>query len=278
MTGYNITAGDVEAGLQHRMEVLVEKKSSTGWVWKAFGVLLLVALCIGGARLYVWYQLERSESTTQSGQTAAPRIMDPDVTTGEYQHIFIRMGTEMLGLRLFELIFVSFFSGAHSQLKEMSRRAKAAIHLVGDYDEDSQQPALEWKDGVGQAFALGGLRLHSNQIIIPEKGLYFVYSQVSFRVSCSNDVEGAWSSKPLSHRIWRSSDSIGKPVSLMSAVRSACQNVPEDGVRSGQGCYSTIYLGAVFHLDKGDKLQTETNQLPELETEEGKTYFGVFAL
>uniref|UniRef100_A0A3Q2Q1S8 Lymphotoxin-alpha n=1 Tax=Fundulus heteroclitus TaxID=8078 RepID=A0A3Q2Q1S8_FUNHE len=249
MTGYNITAGDVEAGLQHRMEVLVEKKSSTGWVWKAFGVLLLVALCIGGARLYVWYQLERSESTTQSGQTAAPRIMDPDVTTG-----------------------------AHSQLKEMSRRAKAAIHLVGDYDEDSQQPALEWKDGVGQAFALGGLRLHSNQIIIPEKGLYFVYSQVSFRVSCSNDVEGAWSSKPLSHRIWRSSDSIGKPVSLMSAVRSACQNVPEDGVRSGQGCYSTIYLGAVFHLDKGDKLQTETNQLPELETEEGKTYFGVFAL
>ncbi|KAK5603502.1 hypothetical protein CRENBAI_006078 [Crenichthys baileyi] len=248
MTGYKITKGDVEAGLQERIEVLVEKKSTTAWMWKILGALLLVALCIGGARLYVWYQLERSEST-QSGETAAPIIMDPDVKTA-----------------------------AHSTLKEMSRKAKAAIHLVGHYDEDDNMLAVEWRDAVGQAFAQGGLHLYDNKIIIPESGLYFVYSQASFRVSCSKDTEGAGRPMPLSHRIRRASKSIGQPVSLMSAVRSACQNVQEDDMRSGQGCYSTIYLGAVFQLNKGDTLQTETNQLPELETEEGKTFFGVFAL
>lgn len=65
MTGYKITAGDVEAGPQDRMEVLVQKKSSTGCLWKVLAVLLLLALCLGGARLYVWYQLERSQSTVR---------------------------------------------------------------------------------------------------------------------------------------------------------------------------------------------------------------------
>ncbi|KAM4736355.1 tumor necrosis factor b (TNF superfamily, member 2) [Anableps anableps] len=249
MTGYKITAGDVEAGPQERVEVLVEKKSSTGWLWKVFGVLLLLALCIGGARLYVWYKLERSQSTTQPGQTAEPIIMDSDEKTD-----------------------------AHSSLKEMSRRARAAIHLEGHYDESGNTTGVEWKDAVGQAFALGGLHLRGNKIIIPERGLYFVYSQASFRVSVSSDGQGEWRPPSLSHRIWRFSKSIGTKVSLLNGVRSACQNMQEDSVRSGRGCYSTIYLGAVFRLNREDTLETETNQLRELDTDEGKTFFGVFAL
>ncbi|XP_013856177.1 tumor necrosis factor [Austrofundulus limnaeus] len=131
---------------------------------------------------------------------------------------------------------------------------------------------------MGQAFAQGGLRLHQNQILVPQTGLYFVYSQASFRVSCSEEAGHARRPTPLSHRIWRFSDSIGSKVSLMSAVRSACQNGPEEGGKRGQGCYSSIYLGAVFSLKKGDRLWTETSQLSDLETDEGKTFFGVFAL
>lgn len=75
------------------------------------------------------------------------------------------------------------------------------------------------------------------------------------------------------------SDSIGSEASLMSAVRSACQNsAQEDGFSDGQGWYNAIYLGAVFQLYKGDQLWTETNQLSELDTDDGKTFFGVFAL
>ncbi|XP_054916907.1 tumor necrosis factor b (TNF superfamily, member 2) [Poeciliopsis prolifica] len=249
MTGYKITAGDVEAGPQDRMEVLVQKKSSTGWLWKLLAVLLLLALCLGGARLYVWYQLERSEPTTQAGNTAAPFRMDSEEA-----------------------------AGARSTLQEMSKKAKAAIHLEGHYDERGNATAVEWRDRVGQAFSQGNFRLQDNRIVIPESGLYFVYSQASFRVSRSGDQEGEWRPPTLSHRVRRMSRAVGTRVSLLSAVRSACQSVQEDGERSGHGCYSTIYLGAVFQLDRGDTLDTESNPLKELDTDEGKTFFGLFAL
>lgn len=61
----------------------------------------------------------------------------------------------------------------------------------------------------------------------------------------------------------------------MSAIRSVCQGTAQE---DGRGWYSAIYLGAVFKLNKGDKLWTETNQLSQLETDDGKTFFGVFAL
>lgn len=171
--------------------------------------------------------------------------------------------------------------------REESRCFKALTALLldlfaGSYGEgESFKDQLEWKNGQGQAFAQGGFQLVNNQIVIPKPGLYFVYSQASFRVSCSDgDQEGAGKRlTPLSHRIWRYSDSVGSKASLMSAVRSACQNTALEGsYNSGQGWYNTIYLGAVFQLNRGDRLWTETNQLSELETDEGKTFFGVFAL
>lgn len=153
--------------------------------------------------------------------------------------------------------------------------------FAGSYDDSQSSKEVEWRNGQGQAFAQGGLRLESNQIIIPKTGLYFVYSQASFRVSCGDGDEGGAGKHltPLSHRIWRYSDSIGSKASLMSAVRSACQNTALEGSpSSGQGFYNAIYLGAAFQLNRGDRLWTETNQLSELETDEGKTFFGVFAL
>uniref|UniRef100_UPI0037E98A38 tumor necrosis factor b (TNF superfamily, member 2) n=1 Tax=Semicossyphus pulcher TaxID=241346 RepID=UPI0037E98A38 len=250
---YTTTPGDVEMALEERTVVLVEKKSSTGQIWKVTGALLIVALCIGGVLLFAWYWNGRPEMKMQSGQTEALTKKD---TSEKPDH--------------------------HDALRRIGIKAKAAIHLEGSYDEDSESNQLEWRNGQGQAFAQGGFKLENNQIIIPQKGLFFVYSQVSFRVPCSDGDERRGAGKgltPLSHRIWRYTDSIGSKVSLMNAVRSACQSTPqEDSNHSGQGWYNAIYLGAVFNLNKGDKLWTETNQLSALETEEGKTFFGVFAL
>ena len=112
--------------------------------------------------------------------------------------------------------------------------------------------------------------------MIPQSGLYFVYSQASFRVSCGGEAAPL---VPPSHRVWRYSDSIGSRVSLMSAVRSVCQSgAQRDDGGDDVTWYSAIYLGAMFQLNRGDRLWTETNLLSELETDEGNTFFGVFAL
>lgn len=152
-------------------------------------------------------------------------------------------------------------------------------------DGKDGQKQLVWRSDLGQAFVQGDFQLNSDDnaiaIVIPASGLYFVYSQASFRVSCGDgDKDAAGRSlTPLSHRVWRDSDLTGGLTTLLSAVRSACQ-LPalEGGYSEGQGWYNTIYLGAVFQLKAGDKLLTETNQLSELETDEGKNFFGAFAL
>ncbi|KAM6910428.1 tumor necrosis factor b (TNF superfamily, member 2) [Xenentodon cancila] len=220
MVGYKTAPADVEVSIEEKMEVLEEKKSSTGWMWKA-----------------------------QTAEQKAPIPKDSAGTTDP-----------------------------HYMLKQFSGNAKAAIHLVGTYEEDESSD-LEWSDNTGQAFTYGNFKLVENQIVIPHSGLYFVYSQASFRVSCADEAGAREPPAHPSHRIWRFSDSIGSEVSLMSAVRSVCQHgVQDDDVGGGIGWYNTIYLGAVFQLNKGDKLWTATNPLSELETDEGKTFFGVFAL
>ncbi|CAJ1062850.1 tumor necrosis factor b (TNF superfamily%2C member 2) [Xyrichtys novacula] len=253
MVAYTTPPGDVELALEERTVVLVEKKSSAGWMWKVSGALLILALCIGGVLLFAWCWNGNSEMKMHSGRNEAQTRMD---TSEKTDH--------------------------HDTLRRIGSKAKAAIHLEGSYDGDNETNQLEWRNGQGQAFSQGGFKLENNQIIIPQSGLFFVYSQASFRVSCSEGDEEQGAGKrirPLSHRIWCDSDSVGSKVSLMSAVRSACQNTAqEDGYSSGRGWYNAVYLGAVFQLHKGDKLWTETNQPSELETDEGKTFFGVFAL
>ncbi|XP_061574505.1 tumor necrosis factor-like [Cololabis saira] len=247
MGGYAAAPADLELGIQETVQALGEKRSPAGWMWKVLGAVLAAALCLGGLQLWALYWAPRPQTTAQAEERKAPTLGDPAGSTDP-----------------------------HHMLKQFSSNAKAAIHLVGTYDED-ESAQLEWSASQGQGFTYGSFQLRQNRIVVPRGGLYFVYSQASFRVTCGGEAGAGGPPVPPSHRIWRLSDSIGSKVSLLSAVRSVCQ--PGGAAGDGElGWYNTIYLGAVFQLNRGDELWTETNLLPELETDEGKTFFGVFAL
>ncbi|KAI1886102.1 hypothetical protein AGOR_G00210560 [Albula goreensis] len=162
----------------------------------------------------------------------------------------------------------------HQQhLKQISGNVRAAIHLQGEFDPQSYNNTVLWRDGDGHSFFQGGLKLKKNEIIIPQSGLYFVYSQVSFRVRCGS--RDGRNDLPLSHMIMRWSDSFNNKVPLLSAVRSTCQNIDE---ARGKNWYNAVYLGAIFSLEAEDRLWTNTNRLKDIERDDGKTFFGVFAL
>ncbi|KAF4100228.1 tumor necrosis factor-like [Onychostoma macrolepis] len=154
--------------------------------------------------------------------------------------------------------------------------SKVAIHLTGAYDPDVCKDSLDWKLNPDQGFVSGGLELVNREIIIPNNGIYFVYSQVSFHISCKNDIPEDHNVVHMSHSVWFYSESYGSSKPLLSAIRSACVHASgtEDLL------YDTIYLGAAFHLQAGDKLHTKTTTklLPHVEEGNGKTFFGVFAL
>ncbi|KAJ0000550.1 hypothetical protein NQD34_012392 [Periophthalmus magnuspinnatus] len=263
MVAYSPTPADVERGAhQDHSLVLVQTQSWLNRTLKIFGVIFFLALALALVFVVVWTWSTRRDAGVQTVQIEA----------------LIQTTTDK--------------PEPHTILKRINSKPKAAIHLEGSYDE-GKHSGLQWHSGQGQGFSQGGIQLQNNSIIIPETGLYFVYSQASFRVSCHNpptsnpgskeveeeeEEETRPQSSPLSHRVWRFSESFGNDASIMSAVRSACSGQDARGLEEGQGWYNAIYLGAVFQLNKGDRLWTESTQLSELETEEGKTFFGVFAL
>lgn len=61
MVEYTTSLSNAEMGLDHRRVVLVEKKSSSGRMWKLIGALFFLALCFAGVLLFVWYLNGRPE-------------------------------------------------------------------------------------------------------------------------------------------------------------------------------------------------------------------------
>ncbi|KAM9737729.1 LOW QUALITY PROTEIN: tumor necrosis factor-like [Menidia menidia] len=168
----------------------------------------------------------------------------------------------------------------HHTLRQISN-VRAAIHLRGEHNP-GRKNSVEWRNQVEQSHSQGGLKLYKNEIVIPRDGLYFVYSQASFRVSCSSP-DSSTSMVHLSHTVQRYSESYGSRdqahyQTILHSVRTACQRTA--GAAGGGAWFSAVYMGAVFDLNKGDRLKTvmEEQMLEQLEDEPGKTFFGVFAL
>lgn len=151
--------------------------------------------------------------------------------------------------------------------------------LTGKRDKSS----VQWNVNVDHSHSEGGLKLVNNEIVIPRNGLYFVYSQASFSVNCSSDDDYEDDSRSMVHlsqTVKRWSESVGEYETILHSARTACQRtVNADESKDGKW-YTAVYMGAVFSLNRGDKLKTsmEKRMLQELQDEAGKTFFGVFAL
>ncbi|KAL4646829.1 tumor necrosis factor-like [Arapaima gigas] len=239
---YNTTTEDLESGLAAPPQVLVVRESAKGSCrWKLCALLSLLGACaVAGALIFAWHmQVSRWATHSLEGNWAA----------------------EMY----------------RSKPHELSRQLTVLL-LAGDWNPQSKDSSVEWSVMEGHSFSQGDLKLVKNRIVIPASGLYFVYSQASFRVNC--ELLNKATDQPLthlSHSVFRFSDSYGGEKPLLGTVHTACANMASDHDPSDR-FFSTIYLGAVFQLEKGDWLRTETGHLEDLDFDGGKTFFGVFAL
>ncbi|XP_062841387.1 tumor necrosis factor a (TNF superfamily, member 2) [Trichomycterus rosablanca] len=161
-------------------------------------------------------------------------------------------------------------------LRQISQTARAAIYLSGTYNS-SIHDSVQWEEDADQGFS-EGLKLVNNQILIPRTGIYFVYSQATYRLKCTADSEDDDGQMlHISHSVRRRSDSFKDWMPLLNGARTACKKTPDD---KDEYWYGAVYLGAAFRLNAGDQLKTFMNAklLPSVEDEAGKTFFGVFAL
>lgn len=147
----------------------------------------------------------------------------------------------------------------------------------GHYNAQISNSSVQWLDNADQSFA-SGLKLEGNEIKIPRNGLYFVYSQASYHLSCKgDDNEAGGKVMHMSHTVERYSAAYGSYKPLLSAIRSACKKTAEE---DHVHWYGAIYLGAAFQLEAGDRLRTKMDKklLPRVESAGGKTFFGAFSL
>ncbi|XP_038579922.1 tumor necrosis factor a (TNF superfamily, member 2) [Micropterus salmoides] len=171
-------------------------------------------------------------------------------------------------------------------LRQISN-GRAAIHLQGEYNPE-MKTSVQWQNQVDQSHFQGGLQLTDNEIVIPQDGLYFIYSQASFRVKCSSsddDDTTTSSMVHLSHTVQRWSTSYGDDdnksyQTILHSVRTACQKATSSSSNQGESWFTAMYMGAVFNLKRGDKLKTvmEEKMLLNLEDAQGETFFGAFSL
>ncbi|XP_051899471.1 lymphotoxin-alpha-like [Pristis pectinata] len=147
-------------------------------------------------------------------------------------------------------------------------RGKIAAHLTADPNK-GRSKELIWQEDVGIAFSYG-IEFSNNSLLIQQPGLYFIYTQVVFYArQCDGNTIF------LSHDMHKLSPSYPVETILLKATKSVCHHH-----HYNDPWFKTSYQGAIFELEAGDRIFSRVSKqvVRYLDTKEGKTFFGVFAL
>ncbi|XP_048472559.1 lymphotoxin-beta-like [Rhincodon typus] len=158
---------------------------------------------------------------------------------------------------------------------ELRGSEKPAAHLIGIYHHSLKDSSsahfhrtLEWESVRGLAFTKDSVRYLGRSLVIPKRGLYYVYCQVGFRGSeCKN--------RPVTlyNRVYRKHDSYPEPLLLLSGTETVC------GKNHNKGSwYTTLGQGAVVELERDHQLFVNVSNPHLVDYLDGKTFFGVIKI
>ncbi|XP_075042007.1 tumor necrosis factor-like [Mixophyes fleayi] len=143
-------------------------------------------------------------------------------------------------------------------------RKRLAAHMKGQVNGGN----IQWQHSTINVFKDNDIHLKGNKLEIPKQGLYFVYTQVVFTgKNCLNTKK-----KDLRHTVKRETESYEKELAILTSTKTVCE------VSSESSWTQPIYQGALFILDEGDILSTETTNLELLNPNDGQVYFGILAI
>uniref|UniRef100_A0A8C2C1C9 Tumor necrosis factor (ligand) superfamily, member 10 like 4 n=1 Tax=Cyprinus carpio TaxID=7962 RepID=A0A8C2C1C9_CYPCA len=154
---------------------------------------------------------------------------------------------------------------------------KPAVH-VGAKQELKQYQRLQKNDGVraldriqwdnmnGQSSQEGLMRLSSDgEIAVPRDGIYFVFSQVNFETQLGQILH-------FTQYLYKTTASYPRPVMLAKSVMTPCVSV-----NATVQLYSS-HQGALFRLEKGDRLSLYVLNISAVRFPQEATYFGAFMI
>ncbi|XP_048450348.1 tumor necrosis factor-like, partial [Rhincodon typus] len=146
-------------------------------------------------------------------------------------------------------------------------RPRIAAHLTASARNEKEN--IIWQNLSDSTFT-EGVEFRDNSLIIKRPGQYFVYTQVVFHsMGCEQQANY------LSHELAKQSPSYPDEAILLKATKSACHSR-----QRREPWYKTSYQGAIFEFLEGDQIFSRVNEdaTGYVDTTEGKSFFGIFAV
>ncbi|CAG2202206.1 tumor necrosis factor ligand superfamily member 6-like [Mytilus edulis] len=161
-----------------------------------------------------------------------------------------------------------------------SKNVTYAAHLMG-YNRRNEQPGVpgnqfsipKWIHREDLAFT-NGVDYRNGRLVVPEDGLFYVYSHVSFAENFghSSSLDARSNSNSLSHYLYRYNiiyRNGGEELLLMNSLTKCWDENKQFGEYSS-------YLGALFKLRRGDELFVKVSNLTIIATNHKINTFGFF--
>ncbi|XP_039541076.1 tumor necrosis factor ligand superfamily member 10 [Pimephales promelas] len=172
-------------------------------------------------------------------------------------------------------------------------RPKIAAHVTGSYTPEADkdggglpnrkvygQKIQSWESEKGLAF-LQNVELSDGELVVPQAGLYYIYSQTYFRHSLieaeqsDREEEDGTSGesvrgKPMLQYVYKKVSSYPVPILLMKNARTTCWSRDTE-----YGLYS-IYQAGLFQLGGGDRVFVTVSNVSTIDMDEKSSFFGAF--
>uniref|UniRef100_UPI00398E9C45 CD40 ligand n=1 Tax=Pristiophorus japonicus TaxID=55135 RepID=UPI00398E9C45 len=153
---------------------------------------------------------------------------------------------------------------------------RTAAHLIGlnkgditagnNFPREKGSPIKQWMAEGFPAFTRN-INYTSGKLVINEPGLYYVYCQVSFRLTSKKT--GSQSSVPFLQYIYL------QRTLMQSTLLMKASKTPVD--KGQTSSFNSVNQGGVFQLKKGDRLFVAVTNTSLLSYDKA-TYFGIFQL
>ncbi|XP_077097336.1 tumor necrosis factor (ligand) superfamily, member 10 like 4 isoform X2 [Siphateles boraxobius] len=189
-------------------------------------------------------------------------LFNQELTQTARQRLLLDIQNYVLGTlgehNITEIFKPAVHVGAKQELKQYQRLQKN--------DETPALDRIQWDNMNGQFSQEGLMGLSpEGEIVVPHDGIYFVFSQVNFETQLGQ-------SKHFTQYLYKKTASYPQPVMLAKAVVT-----PFVSVRSGVQLYSN-HQGALFRLEKDDRLSLYVLNISDVRFPQEATYFGAFMI
>ncbi|KAF7242599.1 Tumor necrosis factor ligand superfamily member 10 [Varanus komodoensis] len=160
-----------------------------------------------------------------------------------------------------------------------NRNRKAALTMQNSSTRNSVGFKINtWETSRRGHSFLYNVELSNGELIIPQTGFYYIYSQTYFRFHESEDVEidsdpgsdSVRNPKQMVQYIYKRNDYYPDPILIMKSARTSCWSK-----KAGYGLYS-IYQGGVFQLQTNDRIFVSISNEELVDMDKEASFFGAF--